>query len=616
LGTYKARRNDEASEEEQVPKTQDEINSENNANTIKNAAEVAIASKNPYAMAAGYAVKGLDKITGGKSTQALGKAMTKINKTAPGGQAVQNASNKLSESGAGDAIGKAASMKNSGGSGGAKAGSSASKLGENKSKLDSLKSSSSKSSSGSSSNSGSSSIFSNNKSGFGSLKFKLYLYGGGIFAFIIFMFIFSAVLQKDYQNLALTNETVMTPSSAGSKVCTYSEVENKAIFVGDSRTNQMSSSIVSTPSSFISTTDNGLSWFNETGINELKAKLDENSNSIVILGLGLYDLENIDNYIVAYNDLIVSYPNTNFFIISVLPVDESMILSNGLSYSNANIEAFNQSLMNAFPDKYIDIYSLIKDSIGTTDGVLYGSDTYNTIYSNIISSITSKNVVCFNASISAIDDTSLSGGSAKILKPGETLVSLFGQDYLNTWANSINNDVASAGYGTGGAVAMAAYGLIQGALNEGIILPYFWGGGHTTHPYTGINPGWGSSRLVVADGSKTSGSIQADGLDCSGFVSWALRNGGCSNFTSRTTVGFLDLPVPRSNAKRMMPGDILVNTHHIVLVLNNDGDNLVVAEAKSPDHGIVFSKNTYKYYINEGYKFLSMSDYYAQNCNG
>ena len=98
----------------------------NNANNIRNAADVAIASKNPYAMAAGGAVKAADKITGGKSTEALGKAMTKANKMTPGGNKIQNASNKLNESGASDKIGKAAAMKNgmSGGmQGGGRAGS-------------------------------------------------------------------------------------------------------------------------------------------------------------------------------------------------------------------------------------------------------------------------------------------------------------------------------------------------------------------------------------------------------------------------------------------------------------------------------------------------------------
>ena len=84
----------------------------NNTNTIRNAADVAIASKNPYAMAAGAAVKTADKISDGKASEALGRGMTKVNQVAPGGRQVQDLSNNLSESGVGDKIGQAARIKN------------------------------------------------------------------------------------------------------------------------------------------------------------------------------------------------------------------------------------------------------------------------------------------------------------------------------------------------------------------------------------------------------------------------------------------------------------------------------------------------------------------------
>ncbi len=45
-------------------------------------------------MAAGGAVKVADKVTGGKATDALGKAMTKANQVSPMGKQMQNASNK------------------------------------------------------------------------------------------------------------------------------------------------------------------------------------------------------------------------------------------------------------------------------------------------------------------------------------------------------------------------------------------------------------------------------------------------------------------------------------------------------------------------------------------
>lgn len=109
---------------EDAEQAEDARSTANNAKNIRNAADVAIATKNPYAVAAGGIVKGADALTGGKSTEMLGEGMTQANKMTPGGDKIQDASNKLSESGASDAIGKVASMK-SGGAGGAGAASNA-----------------------------------------------------------------------------------------------------------------------------------------------------------------------------------------------------------------------------------------------------------------------------------------------------------------------------------------------------------------------------------------------------------------------------------------------------------------------------------------------------------
>ena len=113
MSSYKARRNsenDNISEKERADK--------NNANNIRNAADVAIQSGHPVAVAAGGAVKAADKLTGGKASEKLGKGMTKAMDRMPGGKRLQDASNKLSESGASDAIGKAAAMKGGNAAGG------------------------------------------------------------------------------------------------------------------------------------------------------------------------------------------------------------------------------------------------------------------------------------------------------------------------------------------------------------------------------------------------------------------------------------------------------------------------------------------------------------------
>lgn len=100
--SYQARRNDESYIESSNKK---------NANNIRNAANVAIATKTPAA-AAGAAVVAADKVTGGKASDNLGKLMTKANQIAPGGRNIQDALNDLNDSGISDKIAQAAALEN------------------------------------------------------------------------------------------------------------------------------------------------------------------------------------------------------------------------------------------------------------------------------------------------------------------------------------------------------------------------------------------------------------------------------------------------------------------------------------------------------------------------
>ena len=64
-------------------------------------------------------------------------------------------------------------------------------------------------------------------------------------------------------------------------------------------------------------------------------------------------------------------------------------------------------------------------------------------------------------------------------------------------------------------VISAAYSLI-GKVG------YFWGGKSTV---IGEDPSWGNVTQVSAEGSTSTGTMRAYGLDCSGFVTWAVING-------------------------------------------------------------------------------------------
>ena len=84
----------------------------NNANMVKNLAEIGSHVDDPTVKGISEAVKTADKLTGGKASQMLGKALTKNNKISPGGRMLQKASNKLAESGMGDRLTSAMNAKN------------------------------------------------------------------------------------------------------------------------------------------------------------------------------------------------------------------------------------------------------------------------------------------------------------------------------------------------------------------------------------------------------------------------------------------------------------------------------------------------------------------------
>lgn len=87
----------------------------NNAKNVQVAADIAAKSGNPYAVAAGKAVKVADKISGGKASENIGKTINNLNKmNGIQGKMMQGALNKMGESGALNRLRAAQDKKNSG----------------------------------------------------------------------------------------------------------------------------------------------------------------------------------------------------------------------------------------------------------------------------------------------------------------------------------------------------------------------------------------------------------------------------------------------------------------------------------------------------------------------
>ena len=178
-------------------------------------------------------------------------------------------------------------------------------------------------------------------------------------------------------------------------------------------------------------------------------------------------------------------------------------------------------------------------------------------------------------------------------------------------ANLIDSNVKKNGYGTKAGVVTAAVTLI-GELGDryGVKVPYYWGGGHYDGVITGVHGYWGSNSCHTYANRK---NYDYCGFDCSGFVSWAIKNGGFS-IGSTLANGFQRLPGTRKvtlnpNSPVIEPGDLLESTHHVILVIGIDEVNkqYICAEAAGNDYGVLFTRRSFN---ESGYWGLQMDGYY------
>ena len=579
--TYKAKSNGLTPEEnEQIQKSEDERSTENNANNLRNAANVAMQTKIPHAVAAGAIVKGADKLTGGKSSEAAGKIITKINKRIPMGKQIQETSNELNESGISDAIGAATSIDKT----------------EQVQKASSAASAASNAAN--SKKDGNFSPFPKNK-----IKNKYLIIS--IASSCIFFFFIPILLILIGPNAGAMLDLTSKGGDVGynntkynASAYTAAEAENLLIYMGDSRIVGMMSSITNKSITYIAQSGAGYSWLVDSAIPELANKIE--GKKFIVLAFGVNDLGNAANYLTKYQELKDTYPNVNIYIMSVNPVDEAKEAENGYTVTNESIENFNETMKNSFGENYIDVYAQIKDNFETEDGVHYTTETYKKIHEIVINYILSKNKIA-----GATSDYGYPANTESTELKGTSLVEAIGEDGVTELENKIKTAVGSGC--SGASVARAAIALIDGLHAKGFHLPYYYGGGHVSkNPI--VDRQWGAN--IGASTQKPNGSYDYyKGLDCSGFVMWAMH---AANITGAYDAsGYLSLGehIPFS---KLSPGDVIANTGHVILVLENTGSELKTAE--STGGGVQYK--TYGYDKTSYYTGISMSEYYANHCGG
>lgn len=159
------------------------------------------------------------------------------------------------------------------------------------------------------------------------------------------------------------------------------------IFVGDSRMVGMKAAKSSSNVKYIAKVSQGYDWLNKTAGVTLGYYLKTNPNVKVVLALGVNDLGNIKSYISYYRKLIKKYPKTEFYMLSVNPVEENVSPYGTRGYvKNSSIKAFNKQLKSAFSSRYIDSYNYMwkkENGYKTTDGLHYTAKVYQDLYNFI-----------------------------------------------------------------------------------------------------------------------------------------------------------------------------------------------------------------------------------------
>jgi len=158
------------------------------------------------------------------------------------------------------------------------------------------------------------------------------------------------------------------------------EVDENIVFVGDSR--MVQTEILageSNPYSWVAESGQGYVWFSNTAIYRVDSIIEELKDPIIIVNMGINDLENVDRYIEIMNQKAAEWQEAGATVayVSVNPID------NYGSLSNSDVVEFNKILFEGLDDDIylIDTVSYLnRVGYGTTDGLHYDNETYIKLY--------------------------------------------------------------------------------------------------------------------------------------------------------------------------------------------------------------------------------------------
>ncbi len=221
--------------------------------------------------------------------------------------------------------------------------------------------------------------------------------------------------------------------------------------------------------------------------------------------------------------------------------------------------------------------------------------------------------------------TSASFGSVKTTEACSQLEGKSLSDVLtekNSSIDKFNSDlkaaIEAAGSGTRAAVVVAATSITSDLCdNYNIRLPYLWGGGHSGK-ITLASGNWGA-KLSTPHYNTEGLAYPYDGLDCSGFVSWAIYNAGY-NFPDTLADDFPNYGKTYNMASTdfvAQPGDLIHHNGHIMMIVGVDesAKSYTIAEAASLKNGMRTTTIDFNGGGRSDNEIIDMSSYYDNAAN-
>lgn len=245
--------------------------------------------------------------------------------------------------------------------------------------------------------------------------------------------------------------------------------------------------------------------------------------------------------------------------------------------------------------------------------------TYKEILLEVYSS---KNPAGFNSAV-CTSYGNIDYGDYVLSSDGHTVLNQRLDTFLQSKGTSLEefnaliaSNVENAGFGTRAGVVTAAVTLIaELGNNYNVKVPYYLSGGHYDGVVSEALGYWGDTCPNYYGYGNV---YNVCGLDCSGFVPWAIKTGGY-NVGVRLAGDFQYI----SGAKKvtlsasqpvLQPGDILESSGHVILVVGIDEENnkYICAEARGKEDGVTFSMKPYK---PDGYWGVDMEEFYSNEAN-